>query len=80
MARSWYTKVDQETLSPFFTLIEVLIITVCNCQSINSTVELPNLQKKFLISPGLLYHLIKCDNGRLGNEAFTSNRIASSKQ
>ena len=32
------------------------------------------------MSPGLLYHLITRDSGRISNEAFTSNPIVSSKQ
>ena len=34
-------------------------------------------QNYFVISPGLLYHLIRRDSGRLANEAFTSNPIVS---
>ena len=37
-------------------------------------------QNSFVVSPGLLYHLIRRDYGRLANEAFTSNPIVSSKQ
>ena len=37
-------------------------------------------QHSFVLSPGLLYHLIWRDSGRLANEAFTSNPIVSSKQ
>ena len=37
-------------------------------------------QNSFVISPGLIYHLIRRDTGRLKNEAFTSNPIVSSKQ
>ena len=37
-------------------------------------------QNSFVISPGLLYHLIRRDNGRLANEAVTSNPIVSLKQ
>ena len=37
-------------------------------------------QNSFVISPGLLYHLIRRDTGRLVNEAFTSILIISSKQ
>ena len=37
-------------------------------------------QNCFAISPGFLYHLIRRYTGRPGNEAFTSNRIVSSKQ
>ena len=37
-------------------------------------------QNSFVVSPGLLYHLIRCGSGRLANEAFTSNFIVSSKQ
>ena len=37
-------------------------------------------QNSFAISPGLLYHLIRGDYGRLVNEAFTSNPIVSLKQ
>ena len=36
-------------------------------------------QNSFVISPGLLDHLIRCDTGRLANEAFTSNPIVMSK-
>ena len=38
------------------------------------------LSKFFVVSPGLLYHLIRRDTGQLTNEAFTSNPIVSSKQ
>ena len=37
-------------------------------------------QNSFVIWPGSLYHLIRCDSGRLANEAFTSNPIVSSEQ
>ena len=37
-------------------------------------------QNAFVILPGLLYHLIRRDSGPLAYEAFTSNRIVSSKQ
>ena len=37
-------------------------------------------QNYFVMSPGLLYHLIRCDAGSLANEVFTSNPIVSSKQ
>ena len=37
-------------------------------------------QNSFVISPGLLCHLIRRDSGRLPNRAFTSNPIVSSKQ
>ena len=37
-------------------------------------------QNSFVISPGLLYHLIRRDSGRLANEVFTSNPILSSKK
>ena len=37
-------------------------------------------QNSFVISSGLLYHLIRRDSRRLANEAFTSNPIVSSKQ
>ena len=37
-------------------------------------------QNSFVASPGLLYHLIRRDYGRLANEAFTSNPIVSLKQ
>ena len=37
-------------------------------------------ENSFVTSPGLLYHLIRRDTGRLANEAFTSNPIVSSKQ
>ena len=37
-------------------------------------------QNSFVLSPGLLYHLIRRDTGRLANETFTSNPIVSLKQ
>ena len=37
-------------------------------------------QNCFVISPGLLYHLIRRDSGRLSNEDFTPNPIVSSNQ
>ena len=37
-------------------------------------------QTSFVISPGLLYHLIRRNTGRLTNKAFTSNSIVSLKQ
>ena len=37
-------------------------------------------QNSFVISSGLLYHLIRRDSGRLANEDVTSNPIVSSKQ
>ena len=37
-------------------------------------------QISFVISPGLLYHLIRRDTGRHANEAFTSNPIVTLKQ
>ena len=37
-------------------------------------------QNSFVISPGFLYQLIRRGSGRLGNEAFTSKSIVSSKQ
>ena len=37
-------------------------------------------RNSFVISPGLLYHLIRRDYGGLANEAFTSNLIVSLKQ
>ena len=37
-------------------------------------------QNSFVILPGLSYHLIRRDSGRLANEAFTSSTIVSSKQ
>ena len=58
-----------------------LLNAVCNFQSMKSPVELNNLyENSFVISPGLLHHLIRRDAGRLTNEAFTSNTIVSSKQ
>ena len=35
-------------------------------------------QNSFVMSSGLLYHLIRRDTGRLANEAFTLNPIVSS--
>ena len=37
-------------------------------------------QNSFAISPGLLYHLIIRNSGRLPNEAFTSSSVVFSKQ
>ena len=37
-------------------------------------------QKSFVLSPGLLYHLIRRDSGRLANKVFTSNPIFSLKE
>ena len=46
-----------------------------------SPVEQNSLSSKFFrLSPGLLYHLIRRDTGRLANEAFSSNVIVASKQ
>ena len=56
---------------------------VFNFQSMKSPVELNRIvfsQNSFVISPGLLYHMIRRNTGRLPNEAFTSNPIASWKQ
>ena len=56
-------------------------LSVCNFQSMKSSVELNSLLSIFFdISPGQLYHLIRRDAGRLANEVFTSNPIVSSKQ
>ena len=55
--------------------------SVCNFQTMKSPVELNSLyQNSFLMSPGLLYHLIRRESGRLANEAFTSNSIVSLRQ
>ena len=48
--------------------------SVCNFQSMKSPVE------QTVISSGLLCHLSRRDTGRLGNQAFTSNHVVSSKQ
>ena len=56
------------------------IRTVCNFQFMKSPLELNSLLSKLFFSPGLLYHLIRRDTGRLANEAFTSNFIVSSRQ
>ena len=37
-------------------------------------------QNYFVISPGLLYHLIRRDTGQLANEVFTANPIVSSRK
>ena len=56
-------------------------ITVCNFQSMKSPVELNSfLSKLFCCITWLLYQLIRCNTGRLANEALTSNPIVSSKQ
>ena len=55
--------------------------TVSNLQSMKSPMELNSLfQNSFVVLTGLLNYLVKCDTGRLANETFTSNLIASSKQ
>ena len=41
---------------------------------------IPSSQNYFVIRPGLLYHLIRRNTGRLANEVFTSNPIDSSKK
>ena len=58
------------------TFRESISLSVCNFQSMKSPVELNSILSKFF----LLYYLIRRDSGRLVNEAFTSNPIASSKQ
>ena len=58
-----------------------LILSVCNFQSMKSSVEFNILLSKFFCyMTWLLYQLIRRDTGRLANEAFTSNLIVSSKQ
>ena len=42
--------------------------------------EIAFYQNSFVISPDLLYHLIRRNNGRFANEAIASNPIVSSKQ
>ena len=37
-------------------------------------------QNSFVISPGLLYHLIRCNTGWLANKAFTLNPIVQKLQ
>ena len=50
--------------------------TIWNFQSKEIPVELNSLfSKLFCLSPGLLYHLIRREIGRLANEAFTSNPL-----
>ena len=56
------------------------IRTVCNFQFMKSPLELNSLLSKLFCSPGLLYHLIRRDTGRLANEVFMSNLIVSSRQ
>ena len=59
----------------------LLPYTVCNFQSMKSPVELNSLFSKFFCYiTWFVYHLTRCDNERLANEAFTSNPIVSSKQ
>ena len=58
-------------------IYNVFTCTVCNFQTMKSSVELNSLLSK---SPGLLYHLIRRGSGRLENEAFMLNLIVSSKQ
>ena len=54
---------------------------VCNFQSMKSSVELNSLLSKFFYYiTWLLYQLIRCDTGRVANEAFTSNPFVYSKQ
>ena len=48
--------------------------------SMKSPEELNSLlSNSFVVSPGLLYHLIRRDPERLSKEAFTSNLTVSSK-
>ena len=55
--------------------------TVCNFQSMKSSVELNSLLSKlFCYITWFVNHLIRRNTGRLVNEAFTSNPIVSSKQ
>ena len=42
--------------------------------------EIAFYQNSFVISPDLLYHLIRRNNGRFEDEAIASNPIVSSKQ
>ena len=62
-------------------VLHLIRVTVCNFQSMKTSVELNSFsQNSFVISPGLLYHLIRRHSGRLSNEAFTSNPIVSLTQ
>ena len=54
--------------------------SVCNFQSMKTPVELNSYENSFVLPPGLLYHLVRHDYGRLANEAFTSNPLVSLKQ
>ena len=62
-------------------LLHQFAYSVCNFQSMKSPVELNSLLSKFFCYiTWLLYQLIRCDTGRLANEAFTSNPNVSSKR
>ena len=57
------------------------LYSVCNFQSMKSSVKLNGLLPKFFCYiTWLLYQLIRRDTGRLANEAFTLNPFVSSKQ
>ena len=64
----------------FCLVIIYILYSVCNFQAMKSPMELNSLlSNSFVISPGLLYHLIRRDSAQLANEAFTSSPIVSSK-
>ena len=57
------------------------LYSVCNFQSMKSSVKLNGLLPKFFCYiTWLLHQLIRRDTGRLANEAFTLNPFVSSKQ
>ena len=66
MRLSFITQLNTELLLPF-----------TGCRKVLGKIAFT--QNSFVISPGLLYHLIRRDTGGLGNEAFTSD-LVSSKQ
>ena len=78
-----YSAISAEILLIWKTIIMQFIITI---QFIIFNVwKVPRnwigfSQNSFVISPSLLYHLVRRDRGRFANEAFTSNLIVSLKQ
>ena len=62
----------------YYSAIVRVYTAICNFQSMKSRVELNRIafsENSFVISPGLLYHLITRNTGRLANEAFPLKKI-----
>ena len=64
--------VREGSISPYSFYGQMLICSVCNFQSMNSSMKLNNLFSKFFsyITRFVVWHLIRRENGRLANEAF----------